>query len=910
MAGKGNSDPVRNELIKLIRMPKNTFQNGILKTDNDNVNGFVSDLNNCEIDGLSVKARYGTKCLDVSAVPRRFFLFFSEMIAGSEILFGVTANGKIYAMNDRYPEKLFIVNKTGFTRFIYKDPDQIATTPIQSYEAMFERGSVFWHIPGIDSFSIVNNYGDSFTIAKSGSIQFMYESDKDHTINTVGRLRSCRTRPPYIAGVEQEFGLYIDITYTRKQFARPFFLCDAPMNEYTAIRGNIKVAPVDDSGRLGELSQAQFLPMYKTKYVSMINCLSGKDANLLDCKGYVYYGTGYFLYRIGDGIFEHTTYYNPAPDDPFSQRSKRKVVIKVVGKDPESMRFYMYFDSLFFKDRITAGHIALPEDDFTESDFSVDLAAGNGIIRLDNLRLGIDTSADASYEMDYFEDGPLICKELNTVLATVENQFVPYTYLRTKTTIVQGLQTFTLISIEPLPEVSGVTPLQAYNGNMYLLNVSIEKRVEIYLNLVANSVINKGTVYNEDSTSETPSETIAYLTAEIVMKNKVDDPIAPSDNGLHEDWAPIAFSYELSNSISKLGSEELALLKNRGFDCWSVLFSNLEQLTNIFDIDKVDIDTGSIHMFDSDYDVICAKSDYVDWLVYGSRFAVWNDGVVLGISQKVFYDEDYLPVYSVEDARSLKQYDDALTGYVNNQIPTATGTINAGYIPVCALDFQTARKFGYSENGIAFGFNNPRDMAVNGNLIFSAMGGSVAVGTLNDALSFFTYYNFNKDISNIAPLIDGIAVFAKDDIFFMGMNGQTRTVSGVDLVKNKNMKRVYAAENMVFGITMENEVIVLSTKLTDNGDPYPNCDIISEAIKDVEWSADTDITFCNGTLYISNVDEIYGFTKGIWDRRYHFENKKIRKIGSYKNNLVISFDDDIIFRGRTVPVYIGGGFSG
>ena len=201
MAEKGN-DPVRNELIKLIRMPKNTFQNGILKTDNDNVNGFVSDLNNCEIDGLSVKARYGTKCLENPVVPRRWALFFSEMIAGSEILFGVTANGKIYAMNDRYPEKLFIVNKTGFTRFIYKDPDQIVTTPIQSYEAMFERGSVFWHIPGIDSFSIVNNYGDSFTITRSGSIQFMYESDKDHAINTAGRLRLCRTRAPYIAGVE------------------------------------------------------------------------------------------------------------------------------------------------------------------------------------------------------------------------------------------------------------------------------------------------------------------------------------------------------------------------------------------------------------------------------------------------------------------------------------------------------------------------------------------------------------------------------------------------------------------------------------------------------------------------------------------------------------------------------------
>lgn len=905
MAEKGN-DPVRNELIKLIRMPKNTFQNGILKTDNDNVNGFVSDLNNCEIDGLSVKARYGTKCLENPVVPRRWALFFSEMIAGSEILFGVTANGKIYAMNDRYPEKLFIVNKTGFTRFIYKDPDQIVTTPVQSYEAMFERGSVFWHIPGIDSFSIVNNYGDSFTVAKSGSIQFMYESDKDHTINTVGRLRSARTKAPYIAGVEQKFGLYIDIAYTRKQFARPFFFCDAPMNKYTAIRGNVKVAPVDDSGRLGELSQAQFLPMYKTKYVSMIKCLSGKDANLLNCKGYVYYGTdGLFVSRTTGGVFEQTNYYNPAPDDPFTSRDTRKATIMVVGEDPATMKFYMYFDALFFKERIARGHMSLPEDDFAEDDFSVSLSAGNGIIRLDNLKaVEFNTASSANID-DYYTEGPLVHQGINTVLGDTAMTAVPFTYKKTVETITEGFTQYELTTYEPTP--IDTYPAQSYTGVVYFLNISIQKKVEIYLSLVSQGLIKK---YAIESMLDPVMKPSAFLTAEIKMKDEVDATAAPSNNGLHEDWAPIAFSYELSNAVEELGTNELALLKNRGFDCWQVVFSDLNGLSKIFDPNNVDIDTGFIQTLESDYDVICAKSDYVEWLLYGSRFAVWNDGVVLGISQKVFYDENYLPVYSVDDDRSFKQYDGARTGYVNNQIPTSAGTINAGYIPVCALDFQTARKFGYAESGIAFGFNNPRDMAVNGNLIFSAMGGSVAVGTLNDALSFFTYYNFNKDISNIAPLIDGIVVFAKDDVFFMAMNGQTRSVSGVNLVKNKNMKRVYAAENMVFGITMENEVIVLSTKLTDNGDPYPNCDIISDAIKDVEWSADTDITFCNGTLYISNVDEIYGFTKGIWDRRYHFENKKIRKLGSYKNNLVISFDDDIIFRGRTVPVYIGGGFKG
>lgn len=906
MAEKGN-DPVRNELIKLIRMPKNTFQNGILKTDNDNVNGFVSDLNNCEIDGLSVKARYGTKCLENPVVPRRWALFFSEMIAGSEILFGVTANGKIYAMNDRYPEKLFIVNKTGFTRFIYKDPDQIVTTPIQSHEAMFERGSVFWHIPGIDSFSIVNNYGDSFTITRSGSIQFMYESDKDHAINTAGRLRLCRTRAPYIAGVEQKFGLYIDIAYTRKQFARPFFFCDAPMNKYTAIRGNVKVAPVDDSGRLGELSQPQFLPMYKTKYVSMVKCLSGKDANLLSCTGYTYYGTGLFVHRTGADIFEMVSYYNPAPDDPFTRRDTRKATIMVVGEDPATMKFYMYFDALFFKERIAGGHMSLPEDDFAEDDFSVSLSAGNGIIRLDNLKAVEFNTASSTHIDDYYTEGTLVHQGINTVLRNTAMTVVPFTYKKTVEIITEGLTPHELTTYEPTPV--GTDPVQAYTGVVYLLDISIQKKVEIYLSLVSQGLIKKYAIESMLNSTLKPS---AFLTAEIKMKDTVDLTGAPSNNGLHEDWAPIAFSYELSNIFDEIGSSEVALLKNRGFDCWSVLFSEISTLEYHLhiNVNDINIDDGTIQMFDSDYDVICAKSDYVDWLVYGSRFAVWNDGVVLGISQKVFYDEDYLPVYSVEDDRSVKQYDGALTGYVNNQIPAATGTINAGYIPVCALDFQTARKFGYAESGIAFGFNNPRDITVNGNLIFSAMGGSVAVGTLNDALSFFTYYNFNKDISNIAPLIDGIVVFAKDDIFFMGMDGQTRSVSGVDLVKNKNVKRVYAAENMVFGITMENEVIVLSTKLTANGDPYPNCDIISEAIKDVEWSADTDITFCNGTLYISNVNEIYGFTKGIWDRRYHFENKKIRKLGSYKNNLVISFDDDMIFRGRTVPVYIGGGFKG
>ncbi|HQJ59487.1 MAG TPA: hypothetical protein PKV35_00715, partial [bacterium] len=691
-------------------------------------------------------------------------------------------------------------------------------------------------------------------------------------------------------------------------FARPVFFCDAPMNKYTAKRGNVKVAPVDDSGRLGELSQTQFLPVYKTKYVSMVKCLSGKDANLLSCTGYTYYGTGLFVHRTGADIFEMVSYYNPAPDDPFTSRDTRKATIMVVGEDPATMKFYMYFDALFFKERIARGHMSLPEDDFAEDDFSVNLLAGNGIIRLDNLKAVEFNTASSANINDYYTEGAVVHSGINAVLSDYRSAVtIPFTYKKTESTRTEGGTSYKVINYQPTP-LSGPIPKQSYKGNIYELNISQRKKNEIYSALFSQGLIKK--YVNDLMFSLSIRNASAVLTAEIKMKDTVDLTGAPSNNGLHEDWAPIAFSYSYSDVFDERGTDEVALLKNKGFDCWSVTFSDINTLENITDINGVDIDTGLIETFDSDYDVVCSKKDYIEWLLYGSRFAVWNDGVVLGISQKVFYDEDYLPVYSVEDDRSLKQYDDALTGYVNNQIPTATGTINAGYIPVCALDFQTARKFGYSENGIAFGFNNPRDMAVNGNLIFSAMGGSVAVGTLNDALSFFTYYNFNKDISNIAPLIDGIAVFAKDDIFFMAMNGQTRSVSGVDLVKNKNMKRVYAAENMVFGITMENEVIVLSTKLTDNGDPYPNCDIISEAIKDVEWSADTDITFCNGTLYISNVDEIYGFTKGIWDRRYHFENKKIRKIGSYKNNLVISFDDDIIFRGRTVPVYIGGGFLG
>lgn len=890
----------RSEVAIVESEPNLTFEKGLLERDNDSIPGYVSDLKNCEIKDGAVERRLGSKCLDTPISPRRWMLRFSEKISGAEIFFCVDSNGAIYAFSDRFPERPFVVNKTGFTQFVYKEVGNVNTVPDKSYELRFDRGTAFWYLPRADKFYIVNNYGDYFSISKFGMVQFLYNTNKNHTVNTVYRLRAVRN-----FSVTDDCGLYVDAKFNRMKYARPFYMCDAPYDEYVPIRGNIKTAPVDDDGRVGELSVSSFLSRYETKFISMVNCYNADNLRLYDCIGKTFRGdNGIFVYKLENEILLGNGYdILESQSEEIKYRQARLLVTGSQRKDPSKLKLYMYFDAEFFKERIANGDIAVPCTDFTvaSSDFTTLLDSDKGFMTARNVRItSIVTSSGT--DTGITSDSPVLLDEFNFYIDSIidfpENPFVyekqthsiPIAYSQYKKNLYSYLH--------------GATPSidQTFEGKLYRLNVTNTTRYLLWTALMPN-VDNAGFVKNITNQDDVSLINL-FSNKDIKKFLTISIPIVcDNTTGIQKRFAQFAYSYKFQDVDKKLGTTDVALLKNRGFDCWDVEFTDLKDVSEGVDISNVDIDTGDINSLSSEYDIICSRSDYIDWILYGNRFAVWNEGVVLGISQKVFFDSEYKPIYSISDLRPAKQYDDTETGIVPFQ---TTENIGVGYMPVCALDFMSSRRFGYAGDGNTFGLNNPKEIVVNNNIVYSVMGGSIAVGSMNEAFTFFAYYSFAVDIISIKPVKDGVVVFAKGDIFTMGMDGTRGNVSGVDSLKSKTVIKSFEKDKNVFGLTDAGEIVVIGITFSDTGVPYVACTRISDAISSKKWESNFEFAVCNSTLYVCSGNEIYGYSGGAWTKKHVFDDKKIAGISSYRNKLVVSFDDDLLFRGFVSVINVGG----
>lgn len=258
---------LKDQLIRTLKSPRITFQNGMMDKPNNNVNGFVSDLTNMEItdDGVAQR-RKGSFCLYNPLTAKEFYLFAPTKISGCDVVFFLDYNGRIYCSSENYPEILFTLNKSGFTKIYYADNNEF------SYESRFERGTKFFFEDRPDSLTFMNDFGDTITINKKGSIRFLGSSNVQESYNTATRM--------YVDSYPTDAGVFVNLVYSRKNNLSSFYLVKADKKSYdhlrkhipriNSIRGEVKVAQADNMGRVGRLTQSIFLSKYGEFYVSVI----------------------------------------------------------------------------------------------------------------------------------------------------------------------------------------------------------------------------------------------------------------------------------------------------------------------------------------------------------------------------------------------------------------------------------------------------------------------------------------------------------------------------------------------------------------------------------------------------------------------------------------------------------------
>ena len=911
----------RNELIRIFKSPRLLFNKGIMSKSNDNAQGYVSDLVNMEIDSEGVvKRRMGSFCLLNPDDDREWLLYFATKISGCDLVFLIDFSGNIYCVSENFPEKLFVLNKSGFTKLYYPGTDTF------SYEVKFDRGTKFFYVDRPETLTMMNDFGDTITINKNGSIRFLGTSDQQESYETASRR-------DFDSVTWATYGLYVNAKYTRKKIINTFDLIRTSSKTYdperkfipaiNSIKGEIKIAQVDSDGRIGRASPAQFISQYGEYIVSLasgytvegtcfwkrgifdFNCTSSpefpqenpKRIRLFAERAHEDTTTAVLAdvavecevlpYNFSKKSFGQPTY----PDSP-----KRRLCMFGIHPDSpedpqrEFLRATMWMDYNFDKDssetrqfcptnigcllRVTSASLFRIAVDNTvatpiQSETVID---ATGLFLENNWNSAAPGEGEGCFSTVDIGELPVY------VIRAKYCESIPYKY-KANTSRVEDVDGFGVYSValnaiaaEPIP------------GILY----------EVVIGLPKNYLHTRKHVFSlfQFDGSALPAKGIrtagfsdlirAYVP---FLETAVGEGIVPTD------FYPAQWVYDVPSSETRFVG-----LRNLGFDCWKAV-RELRMDANILAYaDKHDINimgkmtplTGlTEEEYDNlvkKYDILVDQSEYDDWFKNGSRFAVMNDGKVLGISQRCFANsENLVPVYkqsvTVSGTRDINYQDDI------DMI---------GYLPVCALENIYIRGFNYESPAIQKDVDKAKDIVENSGAVFMLENGRIWIGSNIESLVFNATTNLPDTANMIAKFDNGVLAFCKDSIKFIYPNGKYNDVQGLSQFKNVTcVKAKWLPDNSVYAVTSEGEIAKISIQYTQNNDKFYMAQNISYPISDVIFTHETDIAFSNNTIWFSRTNDVYGFSRNGWMERVSFGDNIIKGIFTYKDELCIIFNNGI-----------------
>lgn len=985
------SDSVRDELRRLISSPKVNFNNGFADLPLDAIIGHASDGKNIDIEFGAVEKRSGSKVLDNPSQSRMWQIQFEETISGTSLHFGITWQGTLIAFCDEFPEVPLVVNKTGFTKFVYTDVDPNKINA--SYEVKFDRGTRFWHIPGSNSFIIVNDYGDYFVVRKNGCIQFLSDTNVYHMYNTVGRTFKLRYQEVETAGV------YVDAVFNRQTDPHPFFMVQADPDKYASLKGNVRVLPVDNDGRFGAMSDFKTVYEYDSKYIGMIEMRSMRDGGIYKVHDLLHLPTSVpgritlFGRRLQtwpvvnvDNWIESSfsAHYTLSPTfTPSLTMSQRRACfgLSVGSGDESEFRLFMWFDKRFYKageDPLEADtqestyvnniapkgvfiqaeklHMGLPipagmatfsgiaasafEEDVQKSHAAINANQISGLTRIYRATVADDTGFDtlgfgnlvvAEWDSDNPDhDGFEFRGRYNVWSWDDSDPYYVWLIGEPRGDISYTPGKIKLSKVGNDRSISGKIPLYIKKATMD------DQPVEYYIYedhkdepnatfITAKDNRTNGMLYELEFPDWLPSFIINNIdVSEPREKNPTyifqtgggnyfnnfpDRMFVAMFSGLiwidEIDGKPAEFSENAWRYTIDFSSDDgFVLLKNLGFDNWEAKesFSLLPEPDVIEDIS---LNNGEIISPLTEYELAVRKGEYLDWLLFGHRFAVWNNSEVLGISQKAFIrtadDTKHVtqvsPLYGWPDNRDDKTFDGTKVGKVPGQIDPSVDIV-CGYLPVMALDYTSLRRFAYTATPIQSTLENPVDFTVNNGRIYAASGTRLLIGSNSETMLFEFEIDLKHEITAVKSIFEGVVVFGKHNMYYINASGQKKEIANKLTLRSLNAVKVKELNSTIYGITEANDIFQLVTTFPESGEPFITCNNLSGAIPEKRWDDNADFTFCGDTLFISSGDTVWGYSNGAWRKQRQFDGKRIYYISSYRNRLVISFHDDNIFPGR------------
>ena len=317
---------------------------------------------------------------------------------------------------------------------------------------------------------------------------------------------------------------------------------------------------------------------------------------------------------------------------------------------------------------------------------------------------------------------------------------------------------------------------------------------------------------------------------------------------------------------------------------------------------KTDLTDSELSELISNYDVACFQKEYDEYFKSGSRFAIWNNGVVVAISQKCFTssvssEDNYLiPVYEKDDDNSHKLYDDETTGRVMNY---QTELDSVGFLPISSVEFINIGSFQYPINTMQKTVEFLKKMVVNNGITFIIESGGLWIGSEKGYMTLEAKVSLDRSVVDIAKFDTGVMAFCRDMVYVVDKSGNIADVKNLSNFNSVNVLVVKTVSNGdLYGVMASGEIFRGVIEYTEQNIKYFSLQNLSIPITDIKWGSDTDIAFAKNTVWFSSENRIFGLSYGGWKEVVDLGNNNISGIFSYRDELCVIINNRTFMMGK------------
>jgi len=923
------------ELERLLRNPKITFEKGLLNTPNDSFLGYVSDLKNMEIEDGVVQNRLGSYHLIPSTNDYSWLSITEHLVCDVQVLMLINRQREVYFVIEAFPERLIPVYKYGV------DP-----LSDDSFRLKFYDGTKFHVVENKQYLYIYSNTGTGYRIDKVNFIMFANTYDHGEYVDLAQNIidhDDSLEIGAYVVIDDMTFHGNVDIKAVPAEY------------KSVPIRGKYRYAEVNKAGITGQWSDPFDLGSEYGKYLfsryggTAVRLTDGDkllSENTLDGFGLEVKADQYTAFVNSEGIVEDfdqfavdasANYEWASATLVVKQNGSGEVVFASTGEtETETTSDQLYItDSngcILVKDLtevtpLDSAYCAIASVEATtpaSEYFTVDLVP----YYVDSA----DTSADAiTFSEKYWKKrvGELVV--IPNLEATIEGTAPTEVATKYEVVSVGHSASSVILKLKAAATVSFTTYTYS-SGDYFLvysptygLNATTEGQYMMPLSSVETGYTGdyQGLIalaqYKKVGTNAIPqfSDGMVFgclnnpLTHDYSGRKKYivsvpesitegasstpfrfyDDRTTPGDALADGDpvqlysckvaalrtalW-PAKAAYIFNKEALFLDTSLVTLMKERDVNTWDYGLSSVEYVKIS---EHLNVVIGLAESSNNSDVVLLQEADGLNELFLKNGFKVWHDGNIICESQKVF-SLNKRPQYSLN----------AISTRLSQRYLESTSAFDIRFASAASLTLSSILSYPYEIDEFVKEIRQPDLMCVgSGSLFVVEQDGAVQIGSLSDML-LRKKVDVPYSVVAMEPVGGGVVIFGEKEINYITDDGAYRYIDTTSVRSSKIIATASGAGS-AFAINENNDVIVLATQYSETGQPYVVLNVISRALKSVAFASDASMTFCRATLWIASDDSIYGFSDGVWSKKYQWDGKHIKNIGTLGGELVVSFED-------------------